>query len=374
MARGLLFLIVIISALLPARTALAEETSPPLSMAARQQMVLDYLATLRGDGKFIAGTQVNEYEVSLACDSMDRLVAMTGEEQAVLGLELMFARSYPHYEDALLTHAREHTRRGGLVTLAWHQRNPLRVCPRGEFYDCSKTPMSADELERMLTPDTHENALWLADVGAAAKTLRRFEEEGIVVLFRPYHEMNGGWFWWGDQDAYPQLWDALVDALEVRHGLSNIIWVWSGDRAIDNADRYWPVKHIPDAVGTDVYEDSSDALEYIDGARVLSELAPQLPFGFTEVGRAPSSDVLAETKPAWVLVWGGEYLNAGWAQANECASCNSADETKAFFHHERAVSLKEMPVAVRTAIAGGEVLPEPVRPFCPASLLEPAND
>lgn len=349
----------------------AQPISPALSMEERKQVVLDYLADLQAEGKFIAGTQVNEYEVSLTCDSMDRLVAMTGEEQAVLGLELMFAHSYPHYEDALLSHAVAHARRGGIVTLAWHQRNPLRICPRGEFYDCSKTPMTAEELERLLTPGTREHALWLADVDAAANTLRRMEEAGVVVLFRPYHEMNGGWFWWGDKDAFPQLWDALVDALETRHGLENIIWVWSGDRAIENAERYWPARHKPDAVGTDVYENSSDAPEYYVGARALSKLAPGTPFGFTEVGRAPSTRVLRETKPAWVLIWGGEYLNADWAQTDRCEGCNAADETKAFFGRENAVSLNETPAAVRNALAGGAHAADPVRPHCPATLLEP---
>lgn len=352
----------------------AFETAAPLSMEARKQTILDYLSDLRAEGRFVAGTQVNEYEVSLACDSMDRLVSMTGEEQVVLGLELMFAQSYPYYEDALFAHAAEHTQRGGLVTLAWHQRNPLRVCPRGEFYDCSKTPMSESELERMLTPGTQEHALWLADVDAAAKTLKRFEDAGIVVLFRPYHEMNGGWFWWGDKDAFPQLWDALVDAMEARHGLKNIIWVWSGDRAINNAGRYWPKKHLPDATGTDVYEHSGDAPEYAAGARAAAALGPQLPFGFTEVGRAPSPAVIAETNPSWVLVWGGEYLNAEWAQTSECKGCNSVDETKALFHHENAVSLNEVSSAVRAAIAGGEPSPDPARPSCPAALLEPEND
>jgi mannan endo-1,4-beta-mannosidase len=367
MRRGLISNLWFVSTLLLLAGAAAAASE---SAEMRKEAILEYFSVLRAEKRFVAGTQVNEYEVSLTCDSMDRLVAMTGEEQAVLGLELMFAQSYPHYEAALLTHAVEHTKRGGLVTLAWHQRNPLRVCPRGEFYDCSKTPMSEEELERLLTPGTQEHALWLADVDAAASTLHRFEEAGVVVLFRPYHEMNGDWFWWGNKEAYPKLWDALVDALEVKSGLSNIIWVWSGDRGIENAEQYWPEKFRPDIVGTDVYENSGDAREYRDGARALTALAPQLPFGFTEVGRAPSSGTLAETNPSLVLVWGGEYLNADWAQRAECPGCNSAKETKAFFSHDNAVSLNEIPAVVRQTIAGGEPLPDPARPFCPAVLLE----
>lgn len=371
---GLFRVIVGVSVILAALTGAGAAEPPTSSMEARKGALLDYLSALSAEGRFIAGTQVNEYEVSIACDSMDRLVAMTGEEQAVLGLELMFAQSYPHYEDALVAHAEAHSRRGGVVTLAWHQRNPLRICPRGEFYDCSKTPMSRDELARMLTPGTPEHARWLEDVDAAAATLRRFREAGIIVLFRPYHEMNGGWFWWGDKDAYPQLWDALADAMENRHGLDNLIWVWSGDRAIKNARRYWPRRRLPDATGTDVYEDRSGAREYYAGARAAAKLAPGLPFGFTEVGRAPSDRVLRKTRPAWVLVWGGEYLNADWAQASGCKGCNSAEETKAFFRHDNAVGLNDMPMEVRRMIAGAAPMADPVRPACSPSLLEADHD
>lgn len=346
------------------------EEGPARSFAARKQAVVDYLKGLREEGRFLAGVQVNEYEVFLKCDSMDRLVAMTGREQAVLGLELMFAQEYPPYRDYLVSHAVNHARQGGLVTMAWHQRNPIRVCPRGEFYDCSKTPMSADDLERVLTPGTQENALWLADVDAAAETLRRLQDEGVIVLFRPYHEMNGGWFWWGDKDAYPHLWDALADALETRHGLENILWVWSGDRRIENAERYWPVRHPPDIVGADVYEKTNDGPSFLDGAGNTKELAGDRPFAFTEIGRVPSGAVSGAVRPAWVLVWGGEFLNAQWAQAAACDRCNTEEETKAFFSRPALVALGDMPASVRQALSGGAVADAQQRPHCPSSLLE----
>ena len=335
--------------------------------------ILSYLTELSANGQFLAGTQVNEYEVSLACDSMDRLGAMTGEEQAVLGMELMFAAAYPGYSDRLVEHAVEHTRRGGLVTLAWHQRNPLRVCPRGEFYDCSKTPMRAEELARLLTPGTPENTLWKADVAASAETLKRLKAKHIPILFRPYHEMSGDWFWWGQQAQFPELWDALHDELVNVHGLDNLIWIWSGDRAVENAGTYWPKRHLPDVVGTDVYETASDSPSYTAGLTGLRALAPALPFAFTEVGKVPAGSVLAEARPAWVLVWGGEFLNKDWVQTWDCSSCNTEAEIKAFFAKPEAVALGDMPMELRTLIAGHPPKPDPQRPTCPSMLLEPAG-
>ncbi|WOI53461.1 glycosyl hydrolase [Parvularcula sp. LCG005] len=348
------------------------KTSPDFDK--RASTVMDYLSGLTEDGKTLAGTQVNEYEVFLKCDSMDRLVQMTGAEPAVLGLELMFANEYPPFEDYFVDHAVTHSRQGGLVTVAWHQRNPLKVCMRGEFYTCSQTAMTAEELDRMLTPGTPEHDLWKADVDVAARTLKRLEDEGVLVFFRPYHEMNGGWFWWGQKDAYPQLWDALYEVLVEEHGLTNLVWVWSGNRATEDAPRYWPEKHKPDIIATDVYETDSDSASFYDGATNIKALAPDTLFALTEVGKAPSDKVLAETQPAWVLIWGGNYLNADWTDGSDsakgCDGCNTMEETMAFFANERIVDLTEMPKSVRKALAGEEPEAPAERPYCPATLLE----
>lgn len=341
--------------------------------ADQRTQILAYLSEISAKGQFLAGTQVNEYEVSIACDSMDRLVAMTGEEQAMLGMELMFAATYPDYADRLVAHAVEHTRRGGLVTLAWHQRNPLRVCPRGEFYDCSKTPMDESELVRMLTPGTPEHALWKADVAASAETLKRLQAKGVPVLFRPYHEMNGDWFWWGRKEHFPELWDALHEELVQGHGLDNLIWVWSGDRKMEDAERYWPKRHLPDVVGTDVYETANDSPSYTDGLPRIRALAANRPFAFTEVGRVPADTVLEKARPSWVLVWGGEFLNSDWVQTWDCSSCNTEAETRAFFARPEVIALAEMPTELRTVIASRPPRPDPDRPGCASRLLEPAE-
>jgi mannan endo-1,4-beta-mannosidase len=96
----------------------------------------------------------------------------------------------------------------------------------------------------VLANDTPEHKLWLADVDAIAKVLDNLRQRGVVVLFRPYHEMNRDYFWWGQKDGYPQLWDALYDELVVRHKLDNLIWVWSIDRDTPDAKPYYPLRPI----------------------------------------------------------------------------------------------------------------------------------
>ena len=197
----------------------------------------------------------------------------------------MSAIAYPPYRQYLVDRARTASA-GGPVT-SWHQRNPVEVCPRGEFYECAKKSMTAATLHSVLTPGTPENALWRADVDAFADVLRELRDRGVVVLFRPYHEFNGNWFWWGQQDEYPALWDALYDELVVNRGIDNLIWVWSGDRDAPQASRYMPRRHPPDIAGIDVYEENPDSAKYSAGRASVTHAA--LAVRSQQVGWPPSA-------------------------------------------------------------------------------------
>jgi beta-mannanase len=77
----------------------------------------------------------------------------------------------------------------------------------------------------------------------------RAQGRGLPILFRPYHEMNGGWFWWGDQKDgkfngfYKALWKKTHEYFTVEHGLKNLIWVYSrdGQTRPENALLGWPL-------------------------------------------------------------------------------------------------------------------------------------
>jgi len=338
-------------------------------IVAAKSKILEFLGTLGSDRKSIAGTQINEYEAFLECDSVDRLANNVGDEPALIGLELMFANEYSGYENLLVKHAVEQTRRGGLVTLTWHARNPLKVCARGESYECSRTPMSDAEFDRMVMPGTPEHALWESDVAAAARTLKRLQDAGVVVLFRPYHEMNGGWFWWGKKQSFPILWDALYGELEIKYGLKNLIWVWAGDRSTPDAATYWPEKHPPAVAGSDVYEKDPDSPEFYGGLKSIRALDVNAAFAFTEIGHLPSDAVIEATQPVWVLVWGGGFVDARLSGQQPCDQCNTAEEVRAFFRKPRMLSLVKLPAGLRSAIAGGRPAAPPRRPECPATLL-----
>jgi mannan endo-1,4-beta-mannosidase len=255
--------------------------------------------------------------------------------------------------------------------MSWHERNPVEVCQRGEYYECAKKPMTAETLHAVLTKGTPEHKLWLADIDALAKVVGNLRDRGVVVLFRPYHEMNGGWFWWGKQNAYPELWDALYDELAVRRKLDNLIWVWSLDRDALDAKPFYPLRHKPDVVGTDMYELDPGTPKFATARATLTAAAGgSATFAITEVGLAPTAKVLDDVNPAWVLLW-GDNIDANWAWNNNCPGCNKPDQISALFKLDRIVTLDKLPAGLRATIAAGVVNKHPLHrnnPSCPAKL------
>jgi hypothetical protein len=342
------------------------------SVQAKKSAIIAYLQELQMHKQTLSGVQINEFEAYMDCTSFDRLKIKTGKSPAMLGLELMNAIAVPPYKDFVIDRALTQTENGGLVTLTWHERNPLEVCIRGEFFDCVQKPMTEETLRAILTAGTRENHLWLADVDKIAAVLKTFRDRGIVVLLRPYHEMNGGWFWWGKKGTYPQLWDALYEELVERQGLDNLIWVWSSDRATPDAARFAPVKHKPDIVGIDVYETDQNSPAFTDGRNNLAAtFGRNTPFAITEVGIVPTEAVLETTNPAWVLLWGGEYLDGRLVMKGVCTNCNTAEQIDAFLKIRRIQSREDLPAKLRSLIASGVKNDHPLhegKPDCPTKL------
>ena len=134
----------------------------------------------------------------------------------------------------------------------------------------------------------------------------QLKEARVPVLWRPYHEMNGDWFWWGGRGAdsaalYRQLFDRLVN----HHGLDNLVWVWSVDRPGEHATSFasvYPGDAYVDVLALDVYGRDFRQSYYDD----LLAMAKERPVVLGEVGNPPTPAVLKK-QPRWAMfvVWAG---------------------------------------------------------------------
>ncbi|QMV43228.1 glycosyl hydrolase [Cohnella cholangitidis] len=126
---------------------------------------------------------------------------------------------------------------GGIPAFCWHQQFPLTANTWANVWnDTNKNGYKTQaEFNQCVTPGTAQYNWLLAEYDKVAVHLKVLRDAGIPVLFRPYHEMNGYWFWWGKKNNYKLLWELIYDRFVVYHGLNNLLFVWNTHcpRAVD---------------------------------------------------------------------------------------------------------------------------------------------
>ncbi|RPI44317.1 MAG: glycosyl hydrolase family 26, partial [Bacteroidetes bacterium] len=136
-------------------------------------------------------------------------------------------------------------REGHIITLMWHCCFPSEgdLCEGGNIWAMENRP-SPETWDELTTPGTRLHDQWKAQVDQVAGYLKQLGEAGVPVLWRPYHEMNGVWFWWCNQqgeEGFAVLWRMMFEYFTEHHGLNNLIWVWNTNAPRDRpGDEAYP--------------------------------------------------------------------------------------------------------------------------------------
>jgi mannan endo-1,4-beta-mannosidase len=164
---------------------------------------------------------------------------------------------------------------GGLVTVSAHLYDPSRT-NGGGLRDKNV------DLSTLLATNDPTHARWMQELDLLAAGLQELRASNVVVLWRPFHEVNGGWFWWGAKDpqTFVRLWRQMFDYFTVEKKLDNLIWVYAPNHGTNTADYYAGSRYV-DLVGLDAYTDFVDPV-HIKGYAAMAALPK--PFGFTEFG------------------------------------------------------------------------------------------
>ena len=184
-----------------------------------------------------------------------------GDHPAVLGLDLggIESAGKENLDELWFSDIRNaaaaHHSRGGIVTFSWHVRNPLTG---GDAWDTSSTEAVASILEGGANHTLFMG--WLANLADFLLSVKDSEGNPIPVIFRPWHEHTGSWFWWGRNicttGQYKALWHMTYDYLTRERGLSNLVWAYSPNTGVDEEgymERY-PGDGEVDILGFDCYE------------------------------------------------------------------------------------------------------------------------
>jgi mannan endo-1,4-beta-mannosidase len=211
---------------------------------------------------------------------------------------------------------------GSIINLCWHAVPPtaeepvtFQPLPGADPNALASVQgrLTDKQFQDILTPGTKLYKQWLKQVDEIASFLKQLEEAKVPVLWRPYHEMNGDWFWWGGRyegkyttsALYRQIFNRFVNY----HKLKNLVWVWSVDRPSRPGrefDKYYPGNQFLDILAIDVYGSDFNQ-SYYDG---LVNLSQGKPVTLGEVGNPPSAEILAH-QPGWVywVIWAGMVRN-----------------------------------------------------------------
>jgi hypothetical protein len=190
--------------------------------------------------------------------------------------------------------------KGSIITLCWHEVRPTEDEPV-TFPKSIRGTLTEQQFEDLLTPGTPLYQRWCAQVDVIADYMKQLQAARVPILFRPYHEMNGDWFWWGGRRGNrgsAQLYRQIFDRFVNYHHLDNLIWVWNVDRPT-REDRefvdYFPGPQYVDVLSLDDYHDFLQS--YYDDLNALSD-GKVLAIG--ETTNPPTMD-LYQTQPKWAF-------------------------------------------------------------------------
>lgn len=281
-------------------------------------------------GRYVFSGQHNyPHELNRSTDSTK---IMTGKTPLIWGSDM--GEHDSSFRENVISEAKKKFKEGFIITLMWHAAPPItRDKPgrKGSWYK-----MSDEEWMSVITPGTEDHIKWLQDIDAVAESLKKLRDANIPVLWRPYHEMNGIWFWWGNRRGdygYKSLWKLMFKRFTEYHKLNNLIWVWNAnaprdwenDEAFDY-DLFYPGHEYVDILAADVYKNDFKQSHHDD----LLELAEGRPIALGEVGVAPTPEVLNSQKMwSWFMIW----AHFNWTD-------NTPETLNILHHYDRVLNLE----------------------------------
>lgn len=231
-----------------------------MAMAELKAEILKYLKDSEGvrvlTGQF--GSYGDGTDYATAQDQLDRIAAKTGGVYpAITGMDY----AMPGGMDSATKFMIDKWREGYLVHASWHMPNPFTGGGAGV------NPESSVNLAQAYTTDTAVNKKFRQQLDTVAFQLAKLRDAGAPVFWRPFHEMNGDWFWWkatgGKAEQFKQLWIYTHNYLTNVKGLNNLMWCFSPNHAWDEWHKMLPSVYYPgnayvDSVGLDKYASTSE--------------------------------------------------------------------------------------------------------------------
>ena len=249
---------------------------------------------------------------------VDYIEETTGKFPAMRGLDFMNGDF-----DGVVKRSKEWWDKGGLVTICWH----TGVNGKGYQESLNDDP----DFEKLLTKGTDEYNAMIANWDKAAKALTELRDAGIPVLWRPFHEFDGQWFWWGKggSENFIKLWRMMYDYFTDEYNLTNLIWVLGYSDYVK--DGWYVGDEYCDIIGSDSYKNNTNLRAW----RIFDKLDKSgKPRAFHECGNVPPVSDFEKDGCiwSWFMVWHTDYIKN-----------NDAQNLKNVYNSDLIITLDELP-------------------------------
>lgn len=229
---------------------------------------------------------------------------------------------------------------GGIVGFHWHWHMGAEyLAPNkpwwASFYSDEMSSTFQDEFANAM--ETMSGDLYdyiIRDIDLIAEQLKKLQDNGVPVLWRPLHEASGTWFWWGGSgpEACVKLWKLMYERMTDYHNLNNLIWIWNSI-----GDGWFPGAEYVDMVSADVgardFEHESYSVLFYNKAKELIQEDTMKMLALTETGPIPDIDKMVQDRSLWSF-W------ATWVGVPRSTTVEMMTDT---LNHPRVITLKNLP-------------------------------
>jgi mannan endo-1,4-beta-mannosidase len=258
--------------------------------------------------------------------------SVTGSHPAVIGVDVMGFTGRPAEQiektkDALRQNVIDTYNRGGITTVAWHFSNPVSG---GGFNWVDSISLPA---VKYIIPggEAHEKYKGiLTEIGEWAKSVRGSDGTQVPMIFRPYHEFDGGWFWWGKphctREEFISLWQFTVTYLRDIIGVHNFIYAFSPDNKFRTETEFlerYPGDAYVDMVGMDNYGDMGRNRYALDTAAIKLKIVSDYAIKAGKLAAFTETGLESIPNTTW---WTGDTLKGDEDPENETCLCAGVEK------------------------------------------------
>jgi mannan endo-1,4-beta-mannosidase len=283
------------------------------------KMLLQYLVTLSGK-KVLSGQESMWNDGSGFPSTRDKYVNQkTGKYPALYTSDFGdFGTSNLSDRTKVVSNAIAYHNKGSIIAFQYHMIQPDLADGSG-FSAMNIKGSTYTKIPEILTSGSALNKEFNKRLDELAGYFKTLENNKIAILWRPFHEMNGDWFWWSYQDRFKDLWIYTFNYLTKTKQCNNLLWVFgvnwyaSGSTGKATPEFYYPGHQYVDVLGCDFYTEYGHAYD----KRVhdaLRTLGGGKPIAIAENGTMPDLSALLTQQPYWVYWstwWGFEGSEKG---------------------------------------------------------------